>query len=45
MTSPLAGTQFVAIGGRRLPFMQFFAAALIGLALIDVVYNAFRVLV
>ena len=35
----------VAIAGRRLPFMQFFAGALIGLALIDVVYNAFRVLV
>jgi hypothetical protein len=34
----------VAILGRRLPFTQLFAGALIALALIDVVYNAYRVL-
>jgi hypothetical protein len=32
----------VAIAGRRLPFTQLFAGLLISLALIDVVYNAFR---
>ncbi len=37
--------RIVAIAGRRLSFTQFFAGALIGLSLIDVVYNAFRVLI
>jgi hypothetical protein len=35
----------VAIAGRRLPFLQFFAGTLLALALIDVFYNGLRGLV
>ncbi|HEX8078527.1 MAG TPA: hypothetical protein VF511_11990, partial [Chthoniobacterales bacterium] len=32
--------RILSIAGRRIPFGQFFAAVLLGLALIDVIYNA-----
>lgn len=38
----LGRDRVVAIAGRRLPFSQFFAGLLLGLALIDVLYNAAR---
>jgi hypothetical protein len=38
----LGSGRTVAIAGRRLPFTQLFAGVLISLALIDVIYNAFR---
>lgn len=36
----LGRDRFVSVAGRRFPFEQFFAALLLGLSLIDVIYNA-----